>query len=57
MNSLFQSYKILTKKKKKKKKKKEKEKERDLSHMSSFLLNWQTLIDTSLYIIIIFLLT
>ena len=61
MNSLFQSHKILTKKKKKKKKKRERERERererDLSHMSSFLLNWQTLIDTSLYIIIIFLLT
>ena len=66
MNSLFQSHKILTKKKKKKKeeeererkrKERERERERDLSHMSSFLLNWQTLIDTSLYIIIIFLLT
>ena len=61
---LDQSHKILTKKKKKKwkrrrrKRKRERERERDLSHMSSFLLNWQTLIDTSLYIIIIiFLLT
>ena len=68
MNSLFQSHKILTKKKKKRRRRKrkrkrkrererERERERDLSHMSSFLLNWQTLIDTSLYIIIIFLLT
>ena len=48
MNSLFQSYKILTKKKKKRER--ERERERDLSHMSSFLLNWQTLIDTSLFI-------
>ena len=60
---LDQSHKILTKKKKKNEKEeeereRERERERDLSHMSSFLLNWQTLIDTSLYIIIIiFLLT
>ena len=61
MNEQFiQSHKILTKKKKKRRRRereRERERERDLSHMSSFLLNWQTLIDTTLYIIIIFLLT